>query len=269
VRHYSSLDAVEAPKDEGNWPRWWFRPPTAPSTKAGLQRFVWDLHYAAPPVRDFELPISATPHNTVREPRGPWVQPGDYFVRLTVDGKTQQQAVSVRMDPRVKTPGAALLQQFTLSLALFDGMTEAEVRTSTARAFVDSIATRKAKANGDLSAALDAYAAKYIALVGARAAPAGRGGRGAAPGTDTFGSIAGQLLPIMQLLQGADETPTSQSTKAADERLRALSALRAQWTVLTTTDLAAINKRLADAGIPPLKVVDVTVGSGFPGSGIN
>ena len=94
-------------------------------------------------------------------------------------------------------------------------------------------------------------------------------GRGAAPGTDTFGRIAGQMLPIMLLLQGSDETPTTQSTKAADERLRALSALRAQWTVLTTTDLATINKRLADAGIPPLKVVDVTVGSGFPGSGTN
>jgi hypothetical protein len=171
------------------------------------------------------------------------------------------------MDPRVKTPAAALLQQSTLSLALFDGMHEAEVRTFTARAFVDSIATRKAKANGDLSAALDAYAAKYVALVGARAAPAGRGGRGAAPGTDTFGAMTGQMLPVMEVLQGSDEAPTTQATRAADERIRALAALRAQWNVLTTTDLATINKRLADAGIPALKVVEVTIGAGFSGSG--
>jgi hypothetical protein len=220
-------------------------------------------------VRDFELPISATPHNTVREPRGPWAQPGDYVVKLTVDGHAFQQTVSVRMDPRVKTPAAALLQQFTLSLALFDGMNEAEVRTSTARAFVDSIVTRKAKANGDLSAALDAYAAKYVALVGARAAQPGRGGRGTARATDTFGAMTGEMLPIMQILQGSDDAPTTQAARAADERLRALAALRAQWNVLTTTDLAAINKRLADAGIPALKIVDVTIGTGFSGSGTN
>ncbi|MFO0092864.1 MAG: WD40/YVTN/BNR-like repeat-containing protein, partial [Gemmatimonadaceae bacterium] len=119
LRTFSSDDPTPPPADAGNWPRWWFRPATAPSAKAGLQRFTWDLHYARP-TDQCALPISATPFNTKCEPEGPWVMPGTYTVRLTVDGAVQRQTFTVRMDPRVKTPRAALQRQHDLSVALYD-----------------------------------------------------------------------------------------------------------------------------------------------------
>jgi hypothetical protein len=223
------------------------------STQSGLQRFVWDLHFQSPPVANTSLPISATPRNTVREPRGPWVQPGQYSVRLTVDDKQYTQAFDVRMDPRVKTPAPALAQQYTASLTLFDAMNEAEVKAATGRAFADSIMARKAAATGDLPAALDAYAKKFVALVGAGAG-------------DAIGSITGTLLPIMDVLQASDEAPTTQALRAADERIKAFTALKTQWTTLTTTELIAINAKLTAAGLAPLKIVEVKSGAGFTGS---
>ena len=38
----------------------------------------------------------------------PWAPPGAYTVRLTVDGKSYTQPLTLRLDPRVKTPAAAL-----------------------------------------------------------------------------------------------------------------------------------------------------------------
>ncbi len=60
VRHYASTDPAEPVKDDGNWPYYWFRPAQLLSTHAGLNRYVWDLHFAPPPGQPCTLPISAT-----------------------------------------------------------------------------------------------------------------------------------------------------------------------------------------------------------------
>src|SRR5207302_1961183 len=73
---------------------------------------------APPPALQHEYPISAIPGDTPREPRGPWVLPGSYTVRLTVDGMTLTQPLAVRMDPRLRPGPGALEQQFALALRL-------------------------------------------------------------------------------------------------------------------------------------------------------
>ena len=122
VRKFSSADKVEPIADDGNVPRWWIRPPRIPSGAAGLHRFVWDLHWPSPPSLDPQYPIAATPHDTPREPRGPWAMPGRYTVRLTVNGKTALRPLTVEMDPRIHTPRAALQRQFDVSLQLAEAM---------------------------------------------------------------------------------------------------------------------------------------------------
>jgi hypothetical protein len=67
-------------------------------------------------------PIAAVYRNTARRPEGVWAHPGQYTVRLTVDGKSLTQPLRLKMDPRVKTTPAALLQQFTLSKRLSDAI---------------------------------------------------------------------------------------------------------------------------------------------------
>ncbi|MES2524582.1 MAG: FG-GAP-like repeat-containing protein [Gemmatimonadota bacterium] len=187
VRRYSSTDPTPAPVDAGNWPAMWFRPAKAPSTKAGLQRFPWDLHYTRP-TTDCSLPISGTPYNTKCEPEGPWVMPGLYSVRLTVDGAVHTEKFAVRMDPRVTTPVAALRQQHDLSVALYDAMLESATLSSSARARGDS----------------------------ALAGPQG------------FGGIAAAHASVISALQGSDAPPTAVVVSTAKERLAAFAALKAR-----------------------------------------
>ena len=87
-----------------------------------MHRFVWDLHHARPAGMRASFPIAAVYRNTAREPNGVWAHPGTYSVRLTASGKTYTQPLTLKMDPRVKTPAQALLQQFTLSTRLADAM---------------------------------------------------------------------------------------------------------------------------------------------------
>lgn len=120
LRRYSSADEPEPPLEGQNVPDYWPRPPQVLSAAAGLHRVVWDLHYPRPAVLRFGYPISAVAGNTPVAPTGPWVLPGTYNVRLTVNGQSYEQPLTVRMDPRVQTPLAELERQHRLSLQLYD-----------------------------------------------------------------------------------------------------------------------------------------------------
>lgn len=70
-----------------------------PVARPGINRIVWNLRHENLPVRaggfgnDDERPGPATP--------GPLVKPGTYRVRLAVNGRTLEQPVEVREDPRL------------------------------------------------------------------------------------------------------------------------------------------------------------------------
>lgn len=171
LREFSSDDPTPPVADAGNAPWYWFRPAAAPGRTTGMQRFVWDLHHARPST-ECALPISATPFNTKCEPEGPWAMPGTYTARLTVDGVVQSQTFTVRMDPRVRTPMAALRQQHDLSVALYDAMLEsralaAQVRAKGDTALADEIVRAAASHSAVVDALQDSDAVPTDALVAA------------------------------------------------------------------------------------------------------
>jgi photosystem II stability/assembly factor-like uncharacterized protein len=120
VRRYSSREQAAPPKDTGNVPWYWIRPPLVLSTAAGMHRFVWDLHYPPAPPKTPSFPIAAIPRDTAPEASSPWVLPGTYTVLLTAGGTTSTQPLVVQMDPRVKTSREGLEQQFALSMKVYE-----------------------------------------------------------------------------------------------------------------------------------------------------
>src|SRR2546421_11486490 len=120
VRKYSSDDAPEKydPK-KLRIPEYWIRPLQSVSTKTGMHRFLWDMHYTPVPNVEPEYPMSAIYHNTAPAATSPWVAPGNYTVTLVVDDHSFTQPVTVQMNPRVKTSAAELQQQFDLSWQLY------------------------------------------------------------------------------------------------------------------------------------------------------
>jgi photosystem II stability/assembly factor-like uncharacterized protein len=91
----------------------WQQPTSPPSAEVGMHRVALNVAAprfgegprSAPPARDACSPPAGTPTPPpaprVRGQRSPAaLEPGDYTVRLTVDGKTYTQPVTVKPDPR-------------------------------------------------------------------------------------------------------------------------------------------------------------------------
>ncbi len=76
-------------------------------TRIGFDRFVWDLAY--PPAREAKHIVL-----DVGLLDGPTVVPGDYTVRLTVDGRVLTRPFKVIEDPRIRASAQDLQAQFEL-----------------------------------------------------------------------------------------------------------------------------------------------------------
>jgi TolB-like protein len=99
VRRFSSGDQPKRPNAEVYFADLWLAPVAVPTARAGHNRFVWDLRYLAPRALEYEYSIAAVPRGAVATPQGAFVLPGRYEVRLTVDGKTLREPLTVVMDP--------------------------------------------------------------------------------------------------------------------------------------------------------------------------
>ncbi|HSA57762.1 MAG TPA: hypothetical protein VLE53_18755 [Gemmatimonadaceae bacterium] len=77
-----------------------------PSRHAGINRVIWNLRHAD---------LAARPGSRGSGPAGPYVVPGRYVVRLTVDGQRHERSLEVREDPRM-TVAADVRAQWTATL---------------------------------------------------------------------------------------------------------------------------------------------------------
>jgi len=254
-------------------PLYWPAPQQVLSAQAGQHRFSWDLHYdplgGGGGGRGGGGAGGAVPHRTYGGVNSPWVAPGTYTVRLTVDGKSQTQPITVKMDPRVKvTP--SVQQIFTFTTEMEDGAMAAADAYKEARDAAEKLhAKPQSAANDALLKELDAIAppdanpgAGGGGGRGARGGGGGRGGGrggggGAAAAVPTAGaggapanapastanlvSIGGEMVAAAQAMQGSEMPPTAAQVTACQQRLADYTALMAKW--------AALKLRLKAAGI--------------------
>lgn len=108
VRHLSSKEKKKEDQPP-EWPDQVEAVKTIPA-KDGMNRFAWDLRYNDPVL----IPGAFYYGNG---PRGPMVLPGDYTVKLTVNGKSQTQPFKVAPDPRLKETD--LQPQFALARKVY------------------------------------------------------------------------------------------------------------------------------------------------------
>ena len=77
-------------------------------SKAGVNRFVWNLRYEGPtPLKSAERPES----EFFNPNRGPMVVPGTYKISVTVNGQTQTQTATVAPDPTLHVDAAVFRAQ--------------------------------------------------------------------------------------------------------------------------------------------------------------
>lgn len=226
VRHYSSTDTLYTVGDV-NIPLYWIRPQQILSAKAGAHRFMWDLHYQplnVPP----NYPIGAIYENTAPAPTSPWVMPGVYTVRLTANGKSYTQSLTVRMDPRVTTAKADLQRQHDLALQAYHGWDSAMASYNDVRSLRAQIAARLAGAAPADTARLHNLDGRLAALEGASRRGI-RGRAGAAMGTASFAQLQGQYAVLLSILEDADLPPTTQAIAGLEATRAAAGKTRTEW----------------------------------------
>jgi hypothetical protein len=211
-------------------PLYWPAPSMTISTRAGMHRFSWDMRYQ---------PITegggrggggggegAVPNRTYPSVNAPWAPPGSYTVRLTVNGKSYQQPITVHLDPRVKISAVGLATLNRLTKEMYDGARTAHAAAEEARALV-------AQLEGSQSASADAQKTKLTALAAPAAGGGGRG-RGAVPGgtaeSPSLDGVAVQMIAAAMPMQSADVAPTARDVAATTEAQRQFTAVMAKWT---------------------------------------
>jgi len=256
VRRYSSDDkpeSIEAIGKEVNIPTYWIRPERLVSTRSGMQRFVWDLHYAPPEGERPEFPIAAIYGDTARNPLGPWALPGNYTVKLTANGKTYTQPLAVKMDPRVKTSQAGLAQQHGIAMRAYEGLKQVHDALKQVRKLRSQLRDlRSRNPQSALADAINALDRKAGALEGAGGGFRGGGGAGRASAEPSLNAVNGELLGLMGVVEGADVTPTTQAVAASEQVQRTLAGVLSRWSEIKDKDVKALNEQLAKAGLPAL-----------------
>jgi photosystem II stability/assembly factor-like uncharacterized protein len=274
IRTYSSNDPVRNPdpaKDpvaynklcqatptlpDCGLPLYWPAPQQALSTEAGEHRFSWDMHYD--PIaggggggRGGGGAGGAVPHRTYSGVNSPWVAPGEYTVRLTADGKSSSQPITVKMDPRIKeTP--AVLQIYALTTQMENGAIAAEAAAKDARDAADKLRQQpQSAANDALLKEIDALAPPAPSGGGGGGA-GGRGGRGGGRGGGaggpggasavpaTLATIGPDMVTAAMAMQGSEMAPTAAAVTSCQQRQVEFTALMAKW--------AALKLRLKPAG---------------------
>jgi photosystem II stability/assembly factor-like uncharacterized protein len=193
IRKFSSDDKpYELP--DLNIPHYWIRPQQILSANAGSHRFMWDLHY--PPLNlPPSYPISAVYQNTAPDATSPWVMPGYYIAKLTVNGKSSEQSFLIKMDPRVKTSAVDLKIQHDLSLSCYEGRKKIDIELAKMKDLRQRIRMT--------DEGLKQFNAKEADLK----------------------KIQSGLASIHNILQDADSKPTTQVVVSANELLKSLNVI--------------------------------------------
>jgi hypothetical protein len=232
-----------------NVPDYWFQPPATLPKAAGVNRFVWDLRYPAPPslpygyfgellgYTEYTFADHAVPGLTPRQqPRGVLVVPGKYTIELHSGGQILRQILTIELDPRVRTSQTDLVAQRDLAIQISQGLDSSNAAYQQVVRLRKQLAEEMKRLDGmelkktkDGATSLD----KKLETV--------ENGTKAAPG---LGPTNRDLTRLLFSVEGADAAPTETLRSAVQQSCEALSRSLASWHDINQGDLQQLNSML-------------------------
>jgi photosystem II stability/assembly factor-like uncharacterized protein len=236
VRRYSSTDAPVLPDAKKlKIPAYWIRPSQSLSTRRGLHRFLWDVHYTPLPGVEPEYPMSAVNRDTPPSPTSPWVVPGEYTVVLTAGSKSYARPLTVKMDPRVKVSQAELEKQLTLSQQLCNVRTGLEPIGKIFDSLVEQLTKlREQSLPKNVEEKLNALNSKLKELGPPNARP------DATPSLHALDSAKDLFAQI----QGVDAAPTDRVKAAVNDVRSQATVLTERWKEIIAQEVPALDREL-------------------------
>jgi hypothetical protein len=249
------LDEPADPDDE--------KPKNEMELQAGMNRFVWDLRYQeVPRLPNYYL------YEYQDGTRGPMVLPGEYQVRLTVDGKSYPAPLQVKMDPREHVSLADLEKQITLTRQIQAELTrvyEAVNQIWDLRAQTHELQKRLASSQGGArlvytaSQELDRRVADVEDALVQMKISANEDSLRYPPGLDA------KLSYLANYVEGDnDSAPTAAAYEEFDNLKKQSDAQLARWSNLVNTDLVNFENLMQKQNVRALFVTQAAPASSGP-----
>ena len=235
---YDTLSDEDKALDPGPWM----------PVRAGVNRFVWDLRYpGATRLRGNKTGEEAD--------RGPLVLPGSYQVRLQVGNRTRTASFEVVNDPRSPASLDELRDQLDFLLTMRDRISAVYAGVQRIRKTsreVERWCGRLSRhgGHGTAVAAGDTLREALTAVESALILPGEH--------TDTFGlhhrvRLNAALASVISIVDSADARPTAQARALAEEYMARIDVELDHLAALLDRDLAAFNRIVSEAGLPPVE----------------
>ena len=246
VRSYSSAPIPPLDQPLPPTPAFWARQPRPLPTTAGEHRVTWDMLYPTPPALFFDQSMGAVPEDTPFIPEGPMALPGNYTVKLTVDGVSYTQPVLLKQDPRLDDSAAAMdgmRRQLTLSLQIVTVISASKSAYEQATGVEAKPTSRHAGVSSGSATTLQKRMAELTGA--AKDASIGlSGGSYAVPpvkGLTSFSRINGQASALLEMVEAtSDQAPVPSLYRTYADLCRDFNATLAAWQSLQVKKLVSV-----------------------------
>jgi hypothetical protein len=251
IRHYSSATKYPSPDPKSlNVPAVWISTPPPLLATAGMHRFSWDLRA-----------ITADGHgSTATDAFGGYrVLPGTYTVKLTVDGASYTQPLTVEQHAGTRQDPAALQARTAMAQQIIGLQTKVAVAQRGVAQLRKQLAALRGQA--EVSGALG----KAVAKVDGQAReleghappplPDTTGVGDAAPASDSLLGLAPMLGGLSRTTQESSGTPTAAGLAGLDKLRQGVESTLARWQQFESRDVAQLNARLHQAGLPEVQAM--------------
>ncbi|MEC7798481.1 MAG: glycosyl hydrolase [Candidatus Neomarinimicrobiota bacterium] len=220
-------------------------------TKKGMNRFVWNMRY--PDAK--KVPNAVMWGGTHI---GPKAVPGQYKVKMTVDGKSQTQTFNILKDPRVSTTQSDFQDQFDLLMDIRNRTTEINEKILTIRSIKDQINTLTSlmkesgfknenltKAGKELVKSLSTIEEELIQVKSkSRQDP-----------LNYPIKLDNKIAALVRVVSSVDARPTAQSYDVLEDLVSQAQVHYKKLNKVLTDDLYRFNNMVSDAAVPAVMII--------------
>jgi hypothetical protein len=210
-----------------------------------MNRFVWDTRY--PDATGFPGMILWGGGLG-----GPLVTPGNYQVKLTVDGKTQTQTFEILKDPRVPTTPDEFSKQLALLLKIRDKLSEtnrAILEIRDVRGQID-VLTKRVREQQNMMPVTDAGKALNNKLRTIEETLYQTKNRSSQDPLNFPIRLNNKLAALGSVVASADAEPTLQSYVIYEDLVTRIDAELRNLGQILDKDLAAFNRMVKEQNVP-------------------
>jgi photosystem II stability/assembly factor-like uncharacterized protein len=223
-------------------------PARVPAEK-GLNRFAWDLRY--PDATTFPGMILWAGNTS-----GPRAVPGNYQVKLTVDGKMLTETFEVRKDPRVPTTQEEFQKQFDLLVKIRDKFSETSEAITSIRDIkrqTDEYAKRVA-GQADMKPVVDAAKALNDKLTAVEVELYQVKNQSGQDPLNYPIKLNNKIAALGGSVAGSDTQPTDQQVAVYEDLVAKINVQLDKLKHVLATDVPAFNKLVQEKQVPAVFV---------------